>query len=232
MTDLPRWMQKPEQPAAGNGAAIAPASPAPKPDGSAAPAGPAPSPLHVRSHLDGIATPDALEAAAAVEDQRAQEIADEMDAPPKKPGDYKFIDPPPGSGVQPMTGTERVAVAQLLHSFGTSPGLAQAIIAADYAAQASAAPRGEPALHAASLAAMDKLALGIVDSTGASYEVARTAAETLAIEVDEYIFDLARRKDPRVWTWWSTTSAHCDVALLKRIHAFIGRAKQRAARSS
>jgi hypothetical protein len=222
-------MQKPEQPVAGNGAAIAPASSAPKPGGPAAPAGPAPS-LHVRSSLDGIATPDALEAAGVVEDQKAQELADAMDAPPAKWSDYKFVEPPPGSGVPPMTGPERVAVAQLLHSLEAPPAIAQAVVLAD--AAAAGAPRGDAALAASSSKAMHTIALGIQHSTGLDYDTARDQAETLAIEVDEFIFDLARRKDPRVWTWWSTTDVRNQPALLKMLHSYVGRAKQRAARSS
>jgi hypothetical protein len=231
--DLPRWMQPlPEQPTAGPNAATAPASATSTSGGPAAPTGPAPSPLHVRSSLDGIATPDALEAAGAVEDQRAQEIADAMDAPPAKPSDYRFPNPPRDSGVQPMSGPETAAAASLLHSLEAPPGIAQAVVLADYAAQAAGSPKGEAGLTASSSKAMHTIALGIVDSTGASYEIARAEAAKLAGEVDDFMLGVVGRKDPRVAMWWAETNVSNDVALLKKLHAYIGRAKQRAARSS
>ena len=229
MPDLPKWMQ-PAQPAAGNGAATpTPASPAPQPDGAAAPTLP---PLHARGSSLPDADPAALEAAATVEDKRAQEIGDAMDARPAKPGDYRLPDPPRDSGVPPMTGAEKVGVAQLLHSLDAPPGLAQAVVLADYAAGAAGAPKGEAALTASSSKAMHAIALGIQGSTGASYEAARAEAAKLAGEVDDYMLNVVGRKDPRVAMWWTESDVSNNPALLKQLHAYIGRAKQRAARSS
>jgi hypothetical protein len=233
---VPRWMQPlPEQPAAGNGAATPPpASPAPKPGGPAASrvTNAPPSPLHVRSTLDGIVEPDALEAAGAAEDQKAQELGDAMDAPPKKPGDYKLPDPPRDSAVQPMSGQERTAVAQLLHSLEAPAGIAQAVVLADYTAQAAGAPRGEAALTASSSKAMHQLALGIQGKTGVEYDVARAEAAKLASEVDDYMVNVVGKRDPRVAIWWTETNVSNDSALLKMLHAYIGRTKARAAKSS
>jgi hypothetical protein len=184
-----------------------------------------------RSPLDAIVKPDALEAAGAAEDQKAQELGDAMDAPPNKPGDYKLPDPPRDSAVQPMTGAEKAAVASLLHSLEAPPGIAQAVVLADYTAQA-AGVRGEAALTASSSKAMHTIALGIQHSTGMDYDTARAEAAKLAGEVDAYMLNVVGRKDPRVATWWSETNVSNDPALLKVLYAYVTRTKARAARSS
>jgi hypothetical protein len=227
MPDLPKWMQPPPT-AAGNGASTPPAA---KPN-PAPPAVPTLPPLHVRGSSLPDADPAALEAATTVEDKRAQEIGDAMDQRPAKPSDYRLPDPPRDSGVPPMTGAEKVGVAQLLHSLDAPPGLAQAVVLADYTAGAAGAPKGEAALTASSSKAMHAIALGIQGSTGASYEAARAEAAQLAGEVDDYMLNVVGRKDPRVAMWWTESDVSNNAALLKQLHAYIGRVKQRAARSN
>ena len=237
----PKWMLPPEQPAAGTDAATAsPASPAPKPNG---PAAPAPSPLQVRSHLDGIVEPAAIKAAAAVEDQRAQDLADEFDGPPAKSAGYRLntVPVPRDSGVEPMSPATAIAVGESLRTHGVGVGLGQSFVAADYLARAPTAPLGEAALAASSSAAMDKWAKEIEHRTGAKYDDARTEAENRAIAIDNVMLgdgvgDLMIRDtsgtELRVRDWWQARDVRNNVALLKKIDALIARAKQGAARTN
>jgi len=243
MSDMPKWMQ-PVQPAAGNDAAMLPASATPTPSGAAAEprVTNAPhSPLHVGSPLDGLATPDAIKAAADIEQQEADRLAEDFEKPPEKANQYKFLPPPRDCGVKPMSPAEEIAVKESLHSLGFGEGLAQTFVVADYLARAPGAPREKAALKESSRTTMDKWAKETERQTGMKYEAARDWAERRAAWIDTILLhpaaadlmitDTSGRKQ-RIADYWPSSDVRNNLAVLKGLYARLTAAWERAARSS
>jgi hypothetical protein len=216
MSDLPRWMQPPSQPAAGTTAA--PADGSATPGERVAPTAPIAPALKVSgaSSMEKVVSADAVQAADAQAGTEAEQLAAETAAAPAKASEYRL-----GSvlGGAEMPGAVRVIAERAFFSLGLPVGVAQACVVAG--SKLSAESPSEQVLQAGSSKCMNELTQSVLGAANGDREAARAEALRIVRVVDDWVTSEVARKQPGLAKAWLDTEISNNPLLIRKLYNWL-----------